>query len=172
MDVSRPSAQRICSVSVIGGFLDGARLEFAAGLNCIVGGRGTGKTTILEFVRFAFDVLPDQDVDPVERQRIEDLVKRNLAGGRIQVAFQTRNGLTYILSRSWDEDPVVLTADGLPTQLTLKSGSVFRADIYSQNEVEQIADLTTSQLMLIDKFEAEAVAETESRLRQLVMVVK
>jgi uncharacterized membrane-anchored protein YhcB (DUF1043 family) len=44
---------------------------------------------------------------------------------------------------------------------------VFRADIYSQNEVERIADLTTSQLVLIDKFQSDAVAEFESQLRDL-----
>jgi DNA repair exonuclease SbcCD ATPase subunit len=116
---SRPS-HRIRSISVVGGFLDGARLEFSDGLNCIIGGRGTGKTTILEFVRFAFDALPSREVDPVERRRIDSLIEQNLGGGRVQVAFQTRNGLTYIASRSWAEDPVVLTADGQPTQLTLK----------------------------------------------------
>lgn len=163
---ARP-AHRIRSVSVIGGFLDGARLDFADGLNCIIGGRGTGKTTILEFVRYAFDALPSRDVDPIERRRIEGLVEQNLGGGRVQVAFQTRNGLTYIVSRSWGEHPVVLTADGLPTQLTLKSGGVFRADIYSQNEVERIADLTTSQLVLIDRFHADAIAEIEVQLRDL-----
>ena len=160
-------SHRIRSVSVIGGFLDGVRLEFADGLNCIIGGRGTGKTTILEFVRFAFDALPSRDVDPDERRRIEGLVEQNLGGGRVQVAFQTRNGLTCIVSRSWGEDPVVLTAEGQPTQLTLKSGGVFRADIYSQNEVERIADLTTSQLVLIDKFQGDAVADIESQLREL-----
>jgi len=161
------SSHRIRSVSVIGGFLDGVKLEFADGLNCIIGGRGTGKTTILEFIRFAFDALPSRDTDPDERRRIDGLVEQNLGGGRVQVAFQTRNGLTYIVSRSWAEDPVVLTAEGQPTQLTLKSGGVFRADIYSQNEVERIADLTTSQLSLIDKFHADAVAEIEGQLREL-----
>jgi hypothetical protein len=39
---ARPTlSNRIRSVSVIGGFLDGAKLHFADGLNCIIGGRGT-----------------------------------------------------------------------------------------------------------------------------------
>ncbi|MGA2061777.1 MAG: ATP-binding protein, partial [Thermoguttaceae bacterium] len=109
-------------MSVIGGFLDGLRLELADGLNCFIGGRGTGKTTVLEFVRFAFDALPSRDEDSDELRRIESLVEQNLAGGRVQVEFQTKNGLTYIVSRSWNEEPVVLTAEGQPTQLTLKSG--------------------------------------------------
>ena len=38
---------RIHSISIIGGFLDGVHLGFDTGLNCIIGARGTGKTTIL-----------------------------------------------------------------------------------------------------------------------------
>jgi hypothetical protein len=42
----RQPHHRIVSLAVDGGFLDGARLEFTGGLNCIIGGRGTGKTTV------------------------------------------------------------------------------------------------------------------------------
>src|SRR5574340_183693 len=157
-----PRSHRIRSVSVIGGFLDGLRLELADGLNCFIGGRGTGKTTVLEFVRFAVDALPSRDEDSDELRRIESLVEQNLAGGRVQVEFQTKNGLRYVVSRSWGEEPVVLTTDGQPTELTLKYGGVFRADIFSQNEVERIADRTTSQLVLIDRFQADAIAEIDS----------
>ena len=45
------TAHRLKSISVLGGFLDGVRLELADGLNCLIGARGTGKTTALELVR-------------------------------------------------------------------------------------------------------------------------
>ena len=38
---------RIRSLGVVGGFLDGTTFEFANGLNCVIGARGTGKTTAL-----------------------------------------------------------------------------------------------------------------------------
>ncbi|MBI2193337.1 MAG: hypothetical protein HYU36_15285 [Planctomycetes bacterium] len=37
---------RIRWLSVVGGFMDGVDIEFAQGLNCIIGARGTGKTTV------------------------------------------------------------------------------------------------------------------------------
>jgi len=167
MAASHPAAHRIRSISVIGGFLDGVRLELADGLNCFIGGRGTGKTTALEFVRFALDAMPDRNDDRSEARRIESLVEHNLAGGRVQVEIETKNGLVYIVSRTWGEEPVVLTADGKPTQLTLKAGSVFRADIYSQNEVERIADRTVSQLILIDNFQEDEITQIGAQLREL-----
>lgn len=136
----------------------------ADGLNCFIGARGTGKTTALEFVRYALDSLPGREGQPAERRRIESLVERNLAGGRVEVTIETKDGLFYIISRSAGEEPLVLTADRQPTDITFKAGGVFRADIYSQNEVECIADRTTSQLVLLDNFEAEQIAEIETRL--------
>jgi len=44
------STHRICSIRVVGGFLDGLDIDLADGLNCIIGARGTGKTTVLELV--------------------------------------------------------------------------------------------------------------------------
>ena len=163
---SSPLSHRICSISVTGGFLDGARFELADGLNCFIGARGTGKTTILEFVRFALASVPGGEADLEERRRIESLVQANLGGGRVEVEIQTKEGLTYIVSRAWGEEPVVLSAERKPTQLTLKTGGVFRADIYSQNEVERIADRSVSQLVLIDNFEPDALAEISVRLRE------
>ena len=122
-------SHRIRSISVIGGFLDGTRLKLSKGLNCIIGARGTGKSTVLEFVRFAFDSLPDRETELMEYRRVNELVEQNLGGGRVEIEFETSDGLRYRVSRSVGESPVILTGDGKATQLTLKSGDVFRADI-------------------------------------------
>jgi hypothetical protein len=54
----RPASHRIVSVSIIGGFLDGLRFDFLPGLNCFIGARGSGKTTMVELIRYALDALP------------------------------------------------------------------------------------------------------------------
>lgn len=157
-------SHRIRCISVIGGFLDGTKFELADGLNCFIGARGTGKTTALEFVRYALDALPSREDQPTERRRIESLVERNLAGGRVEVTIETKDGLVYILSRSSGEEPIVLTAARQATDIIFKAGGIFRADIYSQNEIECIAERTTSQLVLIDNFEADQINEIGTRL--------
>ena len=158
---------RLRFLSVIGGFLDGQTFEFSNGLNCLIGARGTGKTTALELIRYALDMSPTRDSDAAELRRIESLVQKNLDGGRIQLGIETKDGLSYIVSRSWGENPIVLNADGTPTEVTLRLGGVFKADIFSQNEIERIADQTTSQLGLVDNFEAQCIAGIEAELRQL-----
>jgi len=161
---SKGGFHRLQSVSIIGGFLDSQRFDLSDGLNCIIGARGTGKTTVLEFVRYAMDALP---TDGAARKRVESLVEQNLAGGRIEVAVRTKDGLSYIVSRSAGDDPVVLDESRNPTDLSLRSGWLFKVDIFSQNEVEAIADQASSQLDLIDNFEVERIAGIEHRIRTL-----
>ena len=155
---------RLKSVSIIGGFLDGQTFNLADGLNCVIGARGTGKTTVLELVRYAMDAMP---ADPAAQKRIESLVETNLAGGRVQVGVRTKDGLSYVVSRSVGEEPVVLADDGTPTEISLRAGGLFKIDIFSQNEVEAIADQASSQLDLIDNFETEELSAIEHRARAL-----
>jgi len=153
------------SLSISGGFLDGQQFDLAYGLNCLIGARGTGKTTVLEFIRYALDAMP---AEGVARKRVETLVEGNLAGGRIEVAIQNRDGLAYIVSRSAGEAPVVLDANRAPTEINLRSGGLFNVDIFSQNEVEAVADEAGSQLSLIDNFQASQITAIEHRIRSLV----
>ena len=39
-------------VQVDEGFLDGLDITFTSGLNAIIGSRGTGKTSLIELIRF------------------------------------------------------------------------------------------------------------------------
>ena len=150
------------SLTIIGGFLDGVRIDLATGLNCIIGARGTGKTTILELIRYAMDALPRREVAPAARKRIEALVDGNLEGGRIELEIETADGLHYIISRAVDEAPIVLDLQRQPTGIAVKS--LFRADVFSQNEVESIADQSRYQLDLIDSFTAEDIVALNARI--------
>jgi len=155
---------RIKSMSVVGGFLDGLTVNLADGLNCLIGHRGTGKTTVLEFVRYALDGFPNGEAGQACRRRVENLVKRNLGDGRIRLAVQTRDGLDYIVDRTASGEPMVLAADGQPTDITINSGGIFSADVFSQNEVEDIADSPESQLALIDTFVAEEIGSVQASI--------
>jgi ABC-type lipoprotein export system ATPase subunit len=156
---------RLRSLRIVGGFLDGATLELADGLNCLIGARGSGKTTVLELIRFALDALPSTDVDSAGRRRIETLLAQNLGGGRVELTITTKEGLTYVVTRAVGEEPIVLDADRQPTAVSVRSSRLFAADLYSQNEIERIADHGPAQLALLDRFEAETLTTIASELR-------
>jgi len=158
---------KLKSLEIIGGFLDGGQFEFSDELNCLIGARGTGKTTVLEFVRYALDALPDGEDHRPLRREIENLVRSNLGGGRIQLTIETKDGLTYVVNRTFGEEPQVFTLDGRSTGISLGHGAFFSADIYSQNQIESISNNPRFQLVLIDSFVEQEVAGIQTELNGL-----
>ena len=56
--IQAPHPHRLKSIEVVGGFLDGLKLDLAGGLNCLISHRGAGKSTALEFIRHALQKAP------------------------------------------------------------------------------------------------------------------
>jgi predicted ATPase len=50
--------------------MNGVDLELNPNLNCIIGGRGTGKSTLLELIRYAFDVQPKTETNDKQAQSL------------------------------------------------------------------------------------------------------
>lgn len=161
----------ILGISVTGGFLAGMKLELADGLNCLIGGRGTGKTTVLEFLRFGLGLMPDPKISPQRHRAIEGLVKSNLGGGRIAIDLRTKTGMRYTAERGAAEAVQVVNEAGTAVPVLLDRDQIFGADVFSQNEIEEIASNPAAQLSLLDRFvEAETVVvarELEQLHRQL-----
>ena len=65
-----------------GGYLGGLSAEVSGHLNAVIGGRGTGKSTLLECLRYALDV-PHKGKNAINQG--DEIVKVNLgkAGGRV-----------------------------------------------------------------------------------------
>jgi DNA repair ATPase RecN len=166
MKTSQPF-HRIKSIRVTGGFLMGIDLNFDDSLNCIIGPRGTGKSTVQEMIRFALKAMPGREGDPV-RKRVQSLIDSNLNGGRVELTIETKDGLTYVVSRSADEDPILLDESGNPLPIDPLVAQIFRADIYSQNQIESIAETPHYQLDLLDKFEEEALREVQAKIAATV----
>lgn len=160
--MTKIAAHRLKEVRIVGGFLDGVTYNFSDKLNCIIGARGTGKTSILELIRFALNIMPP---DITARKRIENLVESNLNGGHVEVEIETRDGLGYIISRSVGGDPIIQDLNRNVTGRAL-SPSIFRLDMFSQNEIENIADRSMFQLALLDTFDQERLSALDSKIEQ------
>jgi hypothetical protein len=157
----------IVSLEVTGGFLRGCKVEFADGLNCVIGGRGTGKTTVLEFIRYALGAMPDAKTSPTRARGISNLIQGNLGNGIVRVRVRTKHGIEYVAERQGAEPPQVLDENGEPATISLDRDLIFKADVYSQNEIEEIALNPSHQLALIDKFIDEDVRRIAGELQRL-----
>ncbi len=157
----------VVKLSVSGGFLGGVDLEFVDGLNCLIGGRGAGKTTALELLRFGLGLMPDSKVHGQRRRNIETLVKGNLAGGKVTVALRTKDGMDYAADRRVNEDVLVSNELGQPVPVSLGNDLIFCADVFSQNEIEEIASDPAAQLELLDRFAGPKTRDIEKELESL-----
>src|SRR5690349_24670536 len=104
---------------VTGGFLSGAQLDFADGLNCLIGGRGAGKTTALEFLRFGLGLMPDPKVSPQRHRAIDGLVRANLGNGRLSINLRTKTDMQYTAGRGANESLQVLNEAGIAVPISL-----------------------------------------------------
>ena len=150
-----------------GGFLAGAELEFADGLNCLIGGRGAGKTTALEFLRFGLGLMPDPRINAQRRKVIDALVKANLGSGRLAIELRTKTDLRYTTGRAANETLQVLNEAGTAVPVSLDRDQIFSADVFSQNEIEDIASSPAAQLELLDRFQEQEATAVARELEQL-----
>src|SRR6185436_17732825 len=97
---------RILSLSVNHGFFTGQTFEFHDNLNCLIGGKGTGKSTVVELLRFAFaDVSDFENIRDDHNGKIQRLLGD---GGTVTVKYLDGDGVTKMVSREfqpWSDQP-------------------------------------------------------------------
>ncbi|MBU6414862.1 hypothetical protein KGQ34_01290, partial [Patescibacteria group bacterium] len=146
---------RIESVVITGGFLDGQRIDFNPSMNSVIGGTGTGKSLIIEFLRFAFDRKPHDDLLSDHKEKLEKQLRIN---GEVKVNFKDASGEDYELSRKFDNprspysSPIKCVNKTTGKTFTGDVSAIFPMLIYSQNEILEITRDPEAQLRLLDNF--------------------
>ena len=158
---------RVLALKVTGGFLSGVQLEFVDGLNCLIGGRGAGKTTALEFLRFGLGLMPDPKVNMARFRAVDALVKANLGSGRLAIDLRTKTDMKYTAGRSAHDTVQVLNEVGTAVPISLDRDQIFGVDVFSQNEIEEIASSPAAQLELLDRFQESRTAMIDRDLELL-----
>lgn len=118
----------VTAVSFEGGLLDGVRIPFSPHLNCLIGIQGSGKSSVLECLRWALDV-PFGD-RPQDRKYKEELVPFVLkSGGRVIVEAIDHLGSPYQVRRILGHEPEVYLNGMLRRGVAVRQ-SVIRNPLY------------------------------------------
>ena len=142
---------RLKQLRVSQGFLGGQVFEFNESLNCILGGKGVGKSTVIELIRFALNqTSPIAEIDEDCMGKVADLVG---PGGEVEVVVELENGEEYAVERIFDgfNNPIQVFRAGEDVELEVSIDNLFPINAYSQGEVILIARNPIAQLDLIDK---------------------
>jgi len=145
-EVLEPYPQLI-GMPVKGGFLDDYVVKFNPNLNCLIGGRGTGKSTNIELIRYALNILPELE----EYKDIKlDMVKNLLGRGEICLLIKSKDGDMFRVERKYGEDPRVYDIND--ALLTIQPSSIVPVVVFGETELEKISYDSMSQLSIIDNF--------------------
>ena len=119
------SIPRIHGVAITGGFLHEETIHFSDNLNCLIGGRGTGKSTAIRATAYAFglnDEFGDWDNCP----------------DSVTVYCEDANGVPYRYVRTrGGEIEVKAKEDGSVTDVPIDA---FRIEYFGQGELAKVAE--------------------------------
>jgi ABC-type lipoprotein export system ATPase subunit len=113
-----PANSYIKSITFQGGLLDGKQIYFSPELNNLIGIRGSGKSSILEIVRYVLNIpFGSQAVD---KDYKDDLIKHVLkSGGKAIVEIVDRHGAIYKVERIYGQKEDIYKDDILQQGITL-----------------------------------------------------
>jgi len=172
------SYPRIIGMEVSGGLYRDDIFHFNKNLNCIIGGRGAGKSAIVDFIRFVLDCPPRSR--EFLREFNERIVK--LLGMRNCVRAYVENGEgTYVIERYLvdftrdriagkeggvsnisTEYSIYQIIDSQPVEVSKPIWEIFELEVFGQGEVFELTRRADDQLKLVDEYiEAEELFAQE-----------
>ncbi len=90
------------SVRFEGGMLGGGRVDFSSEMNCLIGVRGSGKSAVLECLRYALEYPIDEATEDFKYK--QELVRFALgSGGKVVVEAEDAQGRRYEIRRILNE---------------------------------------------------------------------
>ncbi len=144
---------RIDNVRIEGGYFDGLSASVSGHLNAVIGGRGTGKSTFLECLRYALDV-PHKAADAIRQG--DQIVDHNLGkeGGRVIVDLRSaaNHMKRYKVIRRYGEPARVIDEDGNESSLHPGKDLLPSVEIYGQNEIYELARRPGALTRILDRF--------------------
>lgn len=178
-DLPTPPSPLLLGLEIVGddkSLFKNERIAFAENLNCLIGPRGSGKSTIVEALRYVFGynrTLSELDTTNKLSERILEMQKANLTGCLIRVVYQTQAGERRVLEATFDsqEDYAtrVFTADGDQLSVAdLESSGDYPMRLFGWSEIETLGRDTARQRDLLDRLVAElpTVRQERDNLRQ------
>jgi ABC-type lipoprotein export system ATPase subunit len=132
LDDPIPSWERIESLAVTGGFHDGLEVEFGPGLNAIIGGKGTGKSTLIEILRYVLNAG-----DPLEEEAAGNRRHNFRANAEARIAYVGNDRERYDVLRSGGSDVAKLMRKG--TDLGMEVGRRVSVRVFGQRELQSLA---------------------------------
>ena len=150
-EMEREEHAELVSMDWEGGFLDGQHVDFNANLNVLVGGRGTGKSTIVESIRAALGLDP---VGDEARRAHESIVRKVLRNGtKVSVNVRAHRPAVreYLIERTIPGPPMVKDDHGRVSNL-VPTDILPRVEVFGQHEISELTQSREKLTRLLSRF--------------------
>ena len=157
----------LLSLAWEGGFLDRAEVGFNPNLNVLVGGRGTGKSTIVESIRAVLGL----DAGGAEAQKAHEGIVHHVLRNGTKLSLHVRSHRPaireYRIERTIPNPPLV--KDDVGEVSSLAPADVLpRIEVFGQHEVSELTKSPEKLTLLLDRFvkRDDALARRKADLRR------
>jgi hypothetical protein len=134
-----------------GGFLHDAAIHFNENLNVLIGGRGTGKSTVIESLRYVVGCEPLGEEAQKGHAGIVSHVLRSGTKISLRVLAHKPTKREYLIERTIPNPPLVRDESG--NVLSLKPTDVIgQAEFYGQHEISELTRSREKLTLLLERF--------------------
>ncbi len=134
-----------------GGFLDGTRLHFNGNLNVLVGGRGTGKSTMIESLRYVLAIDPlGEEATKAHQGVLKHVLK---SGTKVSLLVRSHHPAKqdYTIERTIPNPPAVKDETGNVLNLSPRD-VVPGVEVFGQHEISELTKSREKLTLLLERF--------------------
>jgi hypothetical protein len=144
-----------------GGKLGGTSIDFSPQLNTFIGIRGSGKSTILEAIRYVLDIPFGKN--SADREYKEGSLRNGLeSGGKITLTAMDRHGREYEVRRILGEHPDVYVGGTLHPGISIRETVVHKPIYFGQKDLSNTGQGFENDL--VEKLVGEKLIETRAQI--------
>lgn len=137
--------------------LEKSEINFNKDLNTLIGIRGSGKSTLIENIRYVFDIQPLDDV-----KYKKDLIAAHLGpGGKIELDVFNK-GQEYRIERIFDERPKVFKGEEYIPDL--RPSDLLPLIYYGQKDLQKRVQEPRLMMDIIDQYIGEGLTTVQSEI--------
>lgn len=149
-------------ISWTGGFLDGVSIPISSDLTALIGGRGTGKSTVIESLRYALGLTPIGKDAIGDHKSIVDKVLRSGTIVKVDVEVVAPTPRRFTIERVVPNPPVVRDSSGTATnQLPVDVAGL--VEIFGQHELAELASSPDRVADMLQRFSGVSGIEADHR---------